>query len=111
MTSYWFTKHYENSTYEDLDVLFTELEIDSIHDVLMTRFLNDKEERQKYFAVLSKSELVELTGLDSKTSKDTLIEQASDIAYDNQDDPEIPYFTLVCTDKGSGLNTLSNYLR
>ena len=111
MTSYWFTKHYENSTYEDLDALFTELEIDSIHDVLMTRFLNDKEERQKYFAVLSKSELVELTGLDSKTSKDTLIEQASDVAYDNQDDPEIPYFTLVCTDKGSGLNTLSNYLR
>ena len=111
MTSYWFTKHYENSTYEDLDALFTELEIDSIHDVLMTRFLNDKEERQKYFAVLSKSELVELTGLDSKTSKDTLIEQASDVAYDNQDDPEIPYFTLVCTDKGSGINTLSNYLR
>tara|TARA_Y100000592_G_scaffold50078_1_gene79321 strand:+ start:13732 stop:15435 length:1704 start_codon:yes stop_codon:yes gene_type:complete len=111
MTSYWFTKHYENSSYKELDVLFTKLKIDSVHDVLMTKFLNDKEERQKYFAVLSKSELEELTGLDSKTSKDTLVEQASDVSYDNQDDPEIPYFTLVCTDKGSGINTLSNYLR
>lgn len=105
MTRLWFEQKSSNADFATLDVLFDKLGIQSCIDVAKEVFLNDATARDEYFKVLSKSDLVELTGLDSKTSKDTLVENATNIAWS-----DVPFIDLVGTNKGSGSNSLKAYL-
>ena len=105
MTTLWFEQKSANADFATLDVLFDKLGIQSCIDVAKEVFLNDATARDEYFKVLSKSDLIELTGLDSKTSKDTLVENATAMDWS-----DVPFIDLVGTNKGSGSNSLKAYL-
>jgi hypothetical protein len=117
MANHWFIKHYASADFEQLDVLLKTQGLKSCKEILKDTYDSEKEEmgsldgmvfRKAYLSVLSKAELVELEGSqDAKTmTKSNLVQLIA-----NQEQDELPFFDLVCTNLGSGSNHLGGYLK
>jgi len=117
MANHWFIKHYASADFRQLDVLLKTQGLKSCKEILKDTYDSEKEEmgsldgmvfRKAYLSVLSKAELVELEGSqDAKTmTKSNLVQHVA-----NQEQDELPFFDLVCTNLGSGSNDLEGYLK
>ena len=105
MTLYWFKEHYMKSSYKGLDVLFQKLGLKSCIEIVSDEFnANNEETRKSYFNILSKDELAEFSGQSKSETK-----QIHLTCTWSKKLKEIPYIDLVCTDKGSGPNSLKSY--
>ena len=105
MTSYWFKEHYMKSSYKGLDVLFQKLGLKSCIEIVSDEFnANNEETRKGYFKILSKDELAIITANNMLKTKAEYVDKAASIDWS-----DIPYIDLVCTDKGSGSNSLKTY--
>jgi len=117
MATHWFYKYYPDADFRELDVLLKTQGLKSCREILKDTYDSEKEEmgsldgmvfRKAYLNVLSKAELVELEGSqDAKTmTKSNLVQLVA-----NQEQDELPFFDLVCTNLGSGSNDLGGYLK
>jgi hypothetical protein len=117
MSHFWFHKYYPTADFHQLDDLLERQGLKSCKEILKDTYDSEKEEmgsldgmvfRKAYLSVLSKAELVELEGSqDAKTmTKSNLVQLIA-----NQEQDELPFFDLVCTNLGSGSNHLGGYLK
>ena len=117
MATHWFHKYYPDADFRQLDELLKTQGLKSCKEILKDTYDSEKEEmgsldgmvfRKAYLSVLSKAELVELEGSqDAKTmTKSNLVQHVA-----NQEQDELPFFDLVCTNLGSGSNDLGGYLK
>ena len=117
MANHWFIKHYASADFEQLDVLLKTQGLKSCKEILKDTYDSEKEEvgktdgmvfRKAYLNVLSKAELLDyIDDQDAKSmNKSNLVQLIA-----NQEQDELPFFDLVCTNLGSGTNDLGGYLK
>ena len=117
MANHWFIKHYASADFEQLDVLLKTQGLKSCKEILKDTYDSEKEEmgsldgmvfRKAYLSVLSKAELLDyIDDQDAKSmNKSNLVQLIA-----NQEQDELPFFDLVCTNLGSGTNDLGGYLK
>ena len=117
MANHWFIKHYASADFEQLDVLLKTQGLKSCKEILKDTYDSEKEEvgktdgmvfRKAYLSVLSKAELLDyIDDQEAKSmNKSNLVQLIA-----NQEQDELPFFDLVCTNLGSGTNDLGGYLK
>lgn len=117
MSSYWFDLHCQSADFNELDILLKMQNLMSCKEIVKDAYDSEKDEtgnpdgmvfRKAYLSVLSKAELLDyIDDQDAKSmNKSNLVQLVA-----NQEQDELPFFDLVCTNLGSGSNHLGGYLK
>ena len=116
MSHFWFHKYYPTADFRQLDELLKTQGLKSCKEILKDTYDKEQDEvgniegmvfRKAYLSVLSKAELLEFVNgeEDRSKNKSNLVQLIA-----NQPLGELPYFDLVCTNRGSGSNNIGSYL-
>ena len=104
MSEEWFLMNYSTADFAELDILLKLQKQTLCKEVLSEVFLKDEEVRKEYFKVFTKDELTVITANDMLKTKAEYVDQAASINWD-----DIPFFELVLTNLGSGIDSLKGY--
>jgi len=105
MTKKWFSEHWQYADFAQIDTLLSKLGLKSCIEIVSDEFnANNEETRKSYFNILSKDELAEFSGQSKSESK-----QIHLTCTHYKEFKDIPYIDLVCTNKGSGSNSIRQY--
>ena len=105
MTKEWFSEHWQYADFAQIDTLLSKLGLKSCIEIVTDEFnANNEETRKGYFNIFSKDELAEFSGQSKSETK-----QIHLTCTYFKEFKDIPYIDLVCTNKGSGSNSIRQY--
>lgn len=104
MSEEWFLMNYSTADFAELDILLKLQKQTLCKEVLSEVFLKDEEVRKEYFKTFTIEELTIITENNMLKTKTEYVDKAASISWNY-----IPFFDLVLTNLGSGIDSLKGY--